>query len=112
MSSVALPNASDPRQEIYRGPAPESEKETKAVRDPIRSHLKSIKAYITFHSYSQMLLFPYGFTSELPPNHEDLVGRKKPVVYALVPPLPLGLFIINNLGYFEKTSHFNTKEEN
>ncbi|XP_043329996.1 mast cell carboxypeptidase A isoform X1 [Cervus canadensis] len=73
----SLPNTSDPCQEIYRGPAPESEKETKAVRDFIRSHLKSIKAYITFHSYSQMLLFPYGDTSELPPNHEDLVKVAK-----------------------------------
>ncbi|CAI9175227.1 unnamed protein product [Rangifer tarandus platyrhynchus] len=72
-----LPNTSDPCQEIYRGPAPESEKETKAVRDFIRSHLKSIKAYITFQSYSQMLLFPYGYTSELPANHEDLAKVAK-----------------------------------
>uniref|UniRef100_A0A8C6ASC8 Carboxypeptidase A3 n=1 Tax=Monodon monoceros TaxID=40151 RepID=A0A8C6ASC8_MONMO len=67
----------DPCREIYGGPAPESEKETKAVTDFIRSHRKSIKAYLTFHSYSQMLLFPYGYTSELPPNHEELVCRKR-----------------------------------
>uniref|UniRef100_A0A8I3PIL0 Carboxypeptidase B n=1 Tax=Canis lupus familiaris TaxID=9615 RepID=A0A8I3PIL0_CANLF len=65
-------NTKNPCANIYRGPKPESEKETKAVTDFIRSHLKSIKAYITFHSYSQMLLFPYGYTSKLPPNHEDL----------------------------------------
>ena len=111
MSSAAFPNTNDPCQEIYRGPAPESEKETKAVSDFIRSHLKSIKAYITFHSYSQMLLFPYWYTSKLPPNHKNLVCREKPAVYALVPPLPSSLLIINNLGYFEKNSHFNTKEE-
>ncbi|EGW13337.1 mast cell carboxypeptidase A [Cricetulus griseus] len=67
------PNTNDPCQEVYRGPAPESEKETKAVTNFIRSHLNSIKAYITFHSYSQMLLFPYGYTSKLPPNHSDLL---------------------------------------
>ncbi|KAF7468540.1 mast cell carboxypeptidase A [Marmota monax] len=66
------PNTDDPCQDTYRGPAPESEKETKAVADFIRSHLKSIRAYISFHSYSQMLLFPYGYTLKLPPNHEDL----------------------------------------
>ncbi|KAI4578889.1 hypothetical protein MJG53_000767 [Ovis ammon polii x Ovis aries] len=73
----SFPNTNDPCQEIYRGPAPESEKETKAVSDFIRSHLKSIKAYITFHSYSQMLLFPYGYTSELPPNHKNLAKAAK-----------------------------------
>lgn len=33
----------------------------------------SIKAYITFHSYSQVLLFPYGYTPKLPPNYDDLL---------------------------------------
>lgn len=80
MSTAAFLNTKNPCADIYRGPEPESEKETKAVTDFIRSHLKSIKAYITFHSYSQMLLFPYGYTSKLPPNHKDLVCRKKPMI--------------------------------
>ncbi|XP_003789518.1 mast cell carboxypeptidase A [Otolemur garnettii] len=71
------PQTSNPCEETYRGHAPESEKETKAVTDFIRGHLKSIKAYITFHSYSQMLLFPYGYTSKLPFNHEDLAKIAK-----------------------------------
>ncbi|XP_002759556.1 mast cell carboxypeptidase A [Callithrix jacchus] len=61
----------------YRGSAPESEKETKAVTDFIRSHLNEIKVYITFHSYSQMLLFPYGYTSKLPPNYDVLAKVAK-----------------------------------
>ncbi|XP_003476588.1 mast cell carboxypeptidase A [Cavia porcellus] len=65
-------NNDNPCSNTYRGSSPESEKETKAVTDFIRSHLKSIKAYITFHSYSQMLLFPYGYTKKWPPNHKDL----------------------------------------
>uniref|UniRef100_A0A3Q2H9J7 Carboxypeptidase A3 n=1 Tax=Equus caballus TaxID=9796 RepID=A0A3Q2H9J7_HORSE len=69
--------------------------ETKAVTDFIRSHLKSIKAHITFHSYSQMLLFPFGYTSDLPPNHEDLVCREKSMIYALTPPLAFRLFLHN-----------------
>ncbi|KAM5277473.1 mast cell carboxypeptidase A [Hipposideros larvatus] len=71
------PNTENPCKETYRGPAPESEKETKAVTDFIRSHLKFIKAYITIHSYSQMLLVPYGYTTELPPNHKDLAKIAK-----------------------------------
>lgn len=111
MSSTTFPNTKDPCEDIYQGHVPESERETKAVTDFIRSHLKSLKAYITFHSYSQMLLFPYGYTTELPPNHEDPVCRKKFVVYALTPPWTFSLFFINNMGYVERISHFNTKEK-
>ncbi|XP_047583349.1 mast cell carboxypeptidase A isoform X2 [Lutra lutra] len=73
----SFPSTKNPCMDTYRGPEPESEKETKAVTDFIRSHLKSIKAYITFHSYSQMLLFPYGYTSKLPANHKDLTKVAK-----------------------------------
>ncbi|XP_055977892.1 mast cell carboxypeptidase A [Sorex fumeus] len=68
----ALPVTNNPCFPIYRGPAPESERETKAVTDFIRKHQQSIKAYITFHSYSQMLMYPYGYTKELPSNHKEL----------------------------------------
>ncbi|XP_008846268.1 mast cell carboxypeptidase A [Nannospalax galili] len=71
------PSTDNPCWQTYRGPAPESEKETKAVTAFIRSHLDSIRAYITFHSYSQMLLFPYGYTTKLAPNHKDLVKVAK-----------------------------------
>lgn len=67
------PNTDNPCLNVYRGPAPESEKETKAVTNFIRSHLNSIKAYITFHSYSQMLLIPYGYTLKPAPTHQDLL---------------------------------------
>lgn len=77
MSTAAFPDNSDPCGPDYRGSAAESEKETKAVTDFIRKNQKSIKAYITFHSYSQMLLYPYGYTSELPSNHEELVRWEK-----------------------------------
>ncbi|XP_049723772.1 mast cell carboxypeptidase A [Elephas maximus indicus] len=79
----SFPNTSNPCGDTYRGIAPESERETKAVTRFIRSHLKSIKAYITFHSYSQMLLFPYGYTSELTPNHKDLAKVAKIGIDAL-----------------------------
>ncbi|KAM5292606.1 mast cell carboxypeptidase A [Ctenodactylus gundi] len=68
----SFPNNNNPCADTYHGPAPESEKETRAVTNFIQRHLKSIKAYITFHSYSQMLLFPYGYRTKLPPNYKDL----------------------------------------
>ncbi|XP_048190551.1 mast cell carboxypeptidase A [Perognathus longimembris pacificus] len=66
------PSKYNPCKETYPGPAPESEKETAAVANFIRTHLESIKGYLSFHSYFQMLLFPYGYTSKLPPNYQEL----------------------------------------
>uniref|UniRef100_A0A8C0J3Z7 Carboxypeptidase A3 n=1 Tax=Chelonoidis abingdonii TaxID=106734 RepID=A0A8C0J3Z7_CHEAB len=73
----------DPCDETYYGPAPESEDETKAVATFIRNHLSSIKAYLTFHAYSQMLLFPYGYTFHKAPNHNELTKVAKAAVEAL-----------------------------
>lgn len=116
MSTAAFPNTKNPCMNTYGGPEPESEKETKAVTDFIRSHLKSIKAYITFHSYSQMLLFPYGYTSKLPANHKVLVCRKKkkPTVTHWQT-LPLTFTNNSSLwttAWIERISHFNTKGKN
>ncbi|XP_053169054.1 mast cell carboxypeptidase A-like isoform X2 [Hemicordylus capensis] len=64
--------SSDPCEEIYCGTSAESEQETKAITAFIRSHLSSIKAYVSIHSYSQMLLYPYGYRFEKTPNHDEL----------------------------------------
>nr|XP_033815562.1 mast cell carboxypeptidase A-like isoform X2 [Geotrypetes seraphini] len=69
--------------EVYCGPAAESEKETKAVANFIRNNIQSIKAYLSFHSYSQMLLYPYSYTYELAPTHEELNDVAKAAVGAL-----------------------------
>uniref|UniRef100_A0A8B9QHY3 Carboxypeptidase B2 n=1 Tax=Apteryx owenii TaxID=8824 RepID=A0A8B9QHY3_APTOW len=50
-------------REIYCGPYPESEPEVRAVARFLRNHKDIIKAYITMHSYSQMVLFPYSYTT-------------------------------------------------
>lgn len=63
-----------PCASTYCGSAPESEKETKALADFIREHLSTIKAYLTIHSYSQLLLFPYSYTYNLPPDYRELVS--------------------------------------
>lgn len=63
-----------PCSDTYCGPAAESEKETKALADFIRKNLSSIKAYLTIHSYSQLLLYPYSYANKLPANYEELVS--------------------------------------
>ncbi|XP_075056646.1 carboxypeptidase B [Mixophyes fleayi] len=69
--------------ETYCGTTPESEKETKALANFIRSNLSSIKAYLTIHSYSQMLLFPYSYTYSLAKDHNELNNLAKGAVAAL-----------------------------
>uniref|UniRef100_A0A672U3I9 Carboxypeptidase B2 n=1 Tax=Strigops habroptila TaxID=2489341 RepID=A0A672U3I9_STRHB len=63
--------------EIYCGPYPESEPEVKAVARFIRDHKDIIKAYITMHSYSQLVLFPYSYTMEKSKDHDELVSLPK-----------------------------------
>ncbi|KXJ79110.1 hypothetical protein RP20_CCG002383 [Aedes albopictus] len=58
--------------DTYGGPHPFSEVETKTLSQFIASLKGKIQAYISFHSYSQLLLFPYGHTHEHTPNHNDL----------------------------------------
>ncbi|XP_074860827.1 mast cell carboxypeptidase A-like [Carettochelys insculpta] len=75
--------SNDPCDETYIGPAPESEDETKAVASFIRNHLSSINAYLSIHAYSQMLMFPYGYTFNKAPNHAELMKVAKAAVEAL-----------------------------
>ncbi|KAM4693489.1 carboxypeptidase B-like [Discoglossus pictus] len=72
-----------PCSETYCGSSAESEKESKNVANFIRSHLESIKAYISIHSYSQLLLYPYGYKFKLPVNAEELNELSKGAVVEL-----------------------------
>ncbi|XP_070786865.1 carboxypeptidase B2 [Enoplosus armatus] len=63
----------EPCTEIYCGAFPESEPESQAVADFLRSHKDSVQLYLSIHSYSQMLLFPYSCTLDEAENHNDLL---------------------------------------
>ena len=58
--------------ETYAGPSPFSEVETKALSNFVTSIRDKLHAYISFHAYSQLLLYPYGHTSMKTYNHNDL----------------------------------------
>ncbi|XP_028287605.1 carboxypeptidase A1-like [Parambassis ranga] len=53
--------SSNPCSETYRGPRAHSESEVKSIVDFVKSH-GNFKAFISIHSYSQMLLYPFGYT--------------------------------------------------
>ncbi len=60
----------------YRGPSPFSEPETQAIRDLFVS--KHFQALISYHSYSQLILYPWGYI-DTPAQKDDLfnqIGKK------------------------------------
>jgi carboxypeptidase A2 len=54
-------------EETYRGPSAFSEPETQVIRDFCNASPR-LKAAIDFHSYSQLVMSPWGYTSALPAN--------------------------------------------
>lgn len=52
--------------ETYRGTGPFSEPETQAVRDFLQQHPP--KALISYHNYSQLVLYPWGHTNAPAPD--------------------------------------------
>ncbi|XP_014676398.1 PREDICTED: carboxypeptidase B-like, partial [Priapulus caudatus] len=58
----------------FAGPTPESDIETRNLRDYVLPLAKDMKAFITIHSYSQLFLTPWGHTTELPSDNDDVHG--------------------------------------
>ncbi|MBC7195003.1 MAG: hypothetical protein H5U37_05040, partial [Caldisericia bacterium] len=59
-------SSSIPSSETYRGPSPFSELENKAIRDLVYENPPSIA--LSYHSFSELILYPWGYTSEPPPD--------------------------------------------
>ncbi|NXN08224.1 CBPA1 Carboxypeptidase, partial [Indicator maculatus] len=72
-------SSGNPCSETYRGPYAHSEREVKAIVDFIRGH-GNVKSVISIHSYSQMLLFPYGYKTAPVPDHQELNELAKKAV--------------------------------
>ncbi|XP_076169353.1 carboxypeptidase B [Ptiloglossa arizonensis] len=68
----------DPCREIYAGSGPFSEPETNAVKNFFEASAANFKAFLTFHSYGQFILYPWGYDKRVPPDYADLdrVGKQ------------------------------------
>ena len=64
-----------PSDPTYVGPRAFSEPETQAVRNLVAREL--FRGVITYHSYSQLILYPWGYTSEPIPDASDLSTMTK-----------------------------------
>ncbi len=81
-------SSGDDCSEVYRGSAPESEPETQAVSNYIRSLFPDARGpndsdaapqdtpgmHIDIHSYSELVLWPWGHKSTPPPNSRGLIA--------------------------------------
>lgn len=68
---LASGSSPDTGSDIYRGTAPFSEPETKVIRDFANS-LHNLKTMVTYHSFSELFLRPWSYTTAAPPGEETL----------------------------------------
>ena len=54
-------SSATPSSETYRGPSAFSEPETQVVRDFVLAH-PDIAVAVSFHTYGELILYPYGYT--------------------------------------------------
>jgi len=61
--------SSDSCSQTYQGPEAFSEVEARNVRDWVLARKDSIKFFQSLHSYSQLILIPWGYTTETAPGY-------------------------------------------
>lgn len=69
--------SNQPCSDTYHGEKSFSEPETRAIRDELLRLKGRCKFYLSLHTYGQYLLYPWGWTSELPEDWQkvDAVAR-------------------------------------
>ena len=94
--------------ETYRGPSAASEPETQAIQNYVRSNFPDQRGelitdpapddamgiFLDIHSYSELVLWPWGFTANLAPNSTALqtLGRKFAYFNDYEPEQSIGLY--------------------
>ncbi|WKZ72421.1 MAG: M14 family zinc carboxypeptidase [Ignavibacteriaceae bacterium] len=59
-------SSTSPSADDYRGPSPFSELETQALKNFVAG--KSFKNILNYHTYSNLLIYPYGYQTQLTPD--------------------------------------------
>jgi len=68
-------SSASPGSDVYRGPNFNSEEETKALLELVKR--EKFHASISFHSYSELILYPWGYTTDDPPGKDTFVLHGK-----------------------------------
>jgi len=59
--------------QVYCGPSPASEPEVASIQNFVLSKKDNIKLFLTFHSYSQLLLLPWGHDQVRVDDHDEMM---------------------------------------
>jgi murein tripeptide amidase MpaA len=65
-------SSGNPCSQTYAGKTPHSEREVKSLTDYVSSMSSRVKLFVSLHSYSQIMLLPYGYSSDIPQEYPDL----------------------------------------
>ncbi|KAK4005827.1 hypothetical protein OUZ56_010951 [Daphnia magna] len=108
-------SSSDPCSGTYHGIAAFSEREASAFRDLIAADRGRVKTTIShMHSYSQMFLSPYGYTTDLPAEYPEMFRAMEIAVNALTStygtPYTYGNTAVTILASGDTTDHYYENE--
>lgn len=76
LNFLEIGSSDNPCSETYAGPKAFSEVESKTFSDYLKTvaEEKNLKVFVAYHSYSQLLLYPWGYTTK-PSKDEALFVR-------------------------------------
>jgi len=74
--------SNDPCSDIYHGPSAGSEPENMAVANYVKN-TPNVKGYIDFHSYSQLWMCPWGYSTTLPKDYNTMNSLMVQIVAAI-----------------------------
>jgi carboxypeptidase T len=62
----------DPNNDTYRGPSPFSEIEIQNIRDFVKAKRHRMNSVLDFHSFSELILYPWGYQYDDISNPQDI----------------------------------------
>lgn len=69
--------SSDPDSETYRGPAAFSEPESRAIKEFVDTRAGNLKFLVSYHTFSELILYPWGHTDAPVDDARALAAYKK-----------------------------------
>jgi len=76
-------SSTHPCSQTYAGTVPFTEPETRHQSNFVYANRLNMKMFISFHSYSQMILLPFSHSKQLAPDHKDLDSVGQAAVKAI-----------------------------
>ncbi len=89
--------STSPSSDTFRGESAFSEPETQAVRNFLVSH-KNLKVMMSYHSFSNLILWPWGYTKQRNPNAKLIeIGQKLGEITGYKPQQAADLYVASGI---------------